>query len=181
MENNNITNYFIKQGLIFGLINILLTMLIYFLGADFFASHFIMLPIILLLISIVYPIIITIRFRKMNEGLLKFKDAFQISFFMLAISGLITAIFGIILYHVIDPEYPKMIQQKMVEHLTDFMTSMNVPEDKIQESLSQNNMQEKFSVLGQIKSYLFSLIFFALFSLLVAAIAKKNPQPFENH
>jgi hypothetical protein len=124
---NNVSSYFIRQGLIFGLINILLSILIYFMGADFFASHFIMLPVFLLLLAIIYPIFITIRYRKSNGGLLPFKDAFQISFFMMAISGLITAVFGIILYHVIDPEYPKMIQQKMTEKLTEYLTSLNVP------------------------------------------------------
>jgi uncharacterized membrane protein (DUF106 family) len=176
----NITDYFIKQGLIFGMVNVLLTILIYFLGADFLASHFIMIPGLLLVVAIIYPIVITIRYRNMNEHLLSFNDAFKISFFILAISGLITAAFGILLYHVIDPEYPKMVQQKMIEKLTDFMTSMNVPEDKIQESLQQNNMAEKFSIQGQIKSYLFSIIFYAILSLIVALIAKRNKHPFEN-
>jgi len=175
----SLTTYSVTQGLIFGLINIVLTMLIYLMGADFFASHFIMLPIILLLIMIIYPVFVTVRYRKFAGGFLSFKDAYKVSFFVMVISGLVTAIFGIILYHLIDPEYPKMVQQRMIEHLTEYMTSLNVSEEKIQQSLNKNDMAEKFTVMGQVKSYLYSIIFYGVFSLIVALIAKKNKDVFE--
>jgi len=177
---NRITSYSLRQGLIFGLINILLTLIIYFLGADFFASHFIMLPVLLLIIAIVYPIVLTIRYRKLNGGFLSFKDAYKISFFVMLISGLIVALFGILLYHVIDPEYPKMIQDKMIEKISEYMANAGLSEEKIQSSLNPNEFADKFSLFGQIKSFLFSIIFYAIFSLIVAAIAKKNEQPFDS-
>lgn len=177
---NKITPYFIRHGLIFGLVNVVLTLFIYFMGASFLADHFILVPAILLLIAIIYPIVITLRFRKMNENLLPFRDAFQISFFVMLISGLIAAIFGLLLYHVIDPDYPTQVMEKMRESLTEFMSRAGVSEEQIEEGLNQNSMAEKFSVMGQIKSFFFSIIFYAIFSLIVAAIAKRNPPMFEN-
>lgn len=177
---NKVTSYFIRQGLIFALVNIVLTMIIYFMGANFIASHFMMVPIVMVIIAIAYPIVVTIQFRKQNDGFLSFQNAFKIAFFMLAISGLITAIFGILLYHVIDPEYPQLIQRAMTEKLTEYMSGLGMSDEKIQESLSKNDMAEKFSVMGQIKSYLFSLIFYAIGSLVIALIAKKNKTPFNS-
>ena len=177
---NNLNSFIIKQGLIFGMVNVAITLLIYFLGASFFADHFIMIPLMLLLFTIVYLVVVIINYRKQNGNVLSFKNAFIISFFMMLISGFMTALFGILLYHVIDPEYPKQIQDKMAESLTEFMTRAGMSEEKIEESLSENNLEEKFSVYGQIKSFLFSIVFYGLFSLLVAVITKKNKPMFEN-
>jgi|SRR6185436_12233130 len=177
---NNITSYFIRQGIIFSLINILLTLVIYFSGPDFIANHYILVPVFLLLLAIVYPIIITIQYRKANGNVLLFKDAYKISFFMLAVSGLITAIFGIILYHVIDPDYPRLIVERLTEKITEMMASAGLSEEKIQEALDKQNLSDKFTIKGQITSYLYSLVFYGIFSLIVAAVAKRSPEPFEN-
>jgi len=178
---NNITSYSVKQGLIFGLVNIVLTMIIYFLGADFFASHFFMIPALLVLIALVYPTVITFQARKINNGLLSYKDAYRISFFMLLISGLIAAVFGILLYHVIDPEYPKQVLEKMIANITEYMASAGLSEEQIDAKLDKKDMAEKFTLMGQVKSFLFSIIFYAVISLLVAAIARKKEEtPFNN-
>jgi ABC-type antimicrobial peptide transport system permease subunit len=182
MENNSISSYYIKQGLIFGLVNILLAVLIYLLGADFFATHFILVPVVLVLIAVTYPTIVTYRARKLDcNGLLSYGDAYQISFFMLIISGLITAAFGILLYHVIDPEYPKQIQEKMIEHISEYMSSAGMSPEEIETKLNRQEMAEKFTLMGQVKSFLFSIIFYAIISLLVALIArKKENNPFNS-
>ena len=79
-----------------------------------------------------------------------------------------------------DPDYPAQVMEKMQESLTEFMTRAGVSEEQIEEGLNRNSMAEKFSVMGQIKSFFFSIIFYAIFSLIVAAIAKRNPPMFEN-
>jgi hypothetical protein len=172
-------SYIIRQGLIYSLVLIILTLFLYFVGADFFAKHFFIIPIFFLIIAIAYPVIVTIRFRKMNGNYLSFSEAFRISFFIMLIAGVISAVFGIILYHVIDPDYPRQIQERMVARMTEYLSGMGLSDDKIQESLNKNNMEEKFSVWGQTKSFLYSIIFYAIFSLIVAAIAKRNRPPFQ--
>jgi hypothetical protein len=178
--DNKVSSYIIKQGLIFGMVNVVLALLIYFMGASYFANHFFLIPLIMLVFTIVYPIVITIRFRNQNGNELSFKTAFAISFFMMLISGFITALFGILLYHVIDPEYPRQIQEKMTESLTEYMSKAGLSEEKIQDALDKNNFADKFTVYGQIKSFFLSIIFYAIFSLIVALIAKKSKPMFEN-
>src|SRR6187402_2831209 len=85
----NITKYFIRHGLIYAILSVFLTMVLYLAGADFFANHMFVIGGLFLLIALAYPIIIVIQYRKMNGNSLSFKDGFQVTFFTLSIAGLI--------------------------------------------------------------------------------------------
>src|ERR1700752_1697161 len=104
---NNLTQHFIRFGLIFGLIQVILSVLFYVAGIEFFANNMFLISILMLALGIALTIISIIRFRKNSGGYMTFKEGFAVTFFTLAIAGLLTTVFGIILYNFVDTEYPK--------------------------------------------------------------------------
>ncbi|MBK5284375.1 MAG: DUF4199 domain-containing protein [Bacteroidia bacterium] len=177
---NNLTQQFVRYGIMVGLLQVILTVLIYVAGADFFADHMILFSLMMLGIAIAISIAIIIRFRKSNDGYMTLKEGFMVTFFTLAIAGLITTAFGIILYHFIDPEYPKQLAEKAIEATQKMMERFGASQEDIEKALErQGDMSEKFTIGGQIRSYLFGLVAYAIYAVILGAIFKRSRPPFE--
>jgi hypothetical protein len=177
---SNLTQHFIRFGLIFGLIQVILSVLFYVAGIDFFASNMFLISILMLALGIGITIASIIRFRKSNGGYMTFKEGFAVTFFTLAIAGLLTTAFGIVMYNVVDTEYPKLIAEKTMEKTTEMMQKFGASEEDIEKALERNSdMTERFTVGGQIQGYLYGLIAYAIYSVILGAIFKRSKPPFE--
>ena len=178
---NNIKSYFLRHGMIYAIISILLTLLLYLAGPDFFASNMFMFSGLFLLIALIYPIVIVIQFRKQNGNEMTFKQGFLITFFTLAIAGLVTLAFGILLYNVIDKDYPVVLAEKINERTATMMQNFGMPEDQIQEQMEKSDAGEKFTIGGQVQGYLISLAVYAVLGLIIGAIFKRaRPVAFDS-
>ena len=134
----------------------------------------------MLALAIGFTIFSVLRYRKNNGGYMTLKEGFMVTFFTLAIAGLITGIVTIILYTVIDPEYPKQIAEKTIEKTTEMMQKFGASDADIEKAMErQGDMSEKFTAGGQIRSYLFGLIVYAVYAVILGAIFKKRKPPFE--
>jgi hypothetical protein len=171
---NKVTKYFLQHGLIYATISVIVTVLLYLAGPQFFSNNMFIFGALLLLLAITYPIVIVYKFRKQNDNYITFREAFLITFCTLGIAGFVTLIFGIILYNLIDPDYPKVLTEKITEKTVTMMQNFGAPQDKIDEQVAKMSQDNKFSVPGQLKSFLFSIVFYALFGLIIAAIFKKT-------
>ena len=170
-----------RHGLIYAIISILLTLLLYLAGADFFANNMFLFSGLFLVLAIVYPVYAVIQFRKQNGNEMTFKQGFLVCFFTLAIAGLITLVFGILLYNVIDPDYPKVMAEKINERTYTMMQNFGLPEDKIQEEMEKSDASDKFTIGGQVQGYLISLAIYAILALIIGAIFKRSkPVTFES-
>lgn len=177
---NNLTKHFIRYGVIYALIQIIITVAIYIAGADFFASNMFMLGFGMILFTIGYTIYSVIQFRKSNGGFMTLNEGFKVTFFMLAVGGLITTTFTIILYNFIDKEYPQIIAEKSIQKTTELLESLGVSQDEIEKKMEEaGDTTAQFTVLGQIKGYLFGLVIYAIYSVILAAIFQRKKPPFE--
>lgn len=177
---NNLKKHFIRFGIIYALIQIIITVASYIMGPEFIASNMIMFGIFMLLFTVGFSIYSIIQFRKGAGGYMTLKDGFMVTFFMLAVGGLITTAFTIILYNFIDTEYPKILAEKSIEKTAEMMESFGASEGDIEKAMENNDdMAERFTVFGQIRGYLFGLIFYAIYSVILGAIFKRSRPPFE--
>lgn len=177
--DSEVNKYFIRHGLIFGAVSIILSLLFYLLGADFFSSNMFLISIVSILFAIVYPIVITSQFRKANGGLLTFAHGFRIVFFTLLIGGVLNFLFSLLLYHVIDPEYPKILMEKIMERTAEMMKNFGASEESIQEALDNAKSRDQYSIPSQVKGFGIGIVIYAAFALLIGAILKKDQPPFD--
>jgi hypothetical protein len=177
---NNLTQHFIRYAVIYALIQIIYTILLYLIGADFIAAHFILVPLFSILIAIVFTIISISNFRKSNGNYLTFQEGFKVTFFMLAVAGLIGTLFGIIFYGFIAKEFSQEVTEKTLLQVTEWMEKLGASQEDIDKAMERSSDSgEQYTIGGQIRGYLFMLLIYGIYSVILAAIFKRNKPPFE--
>ena len=177
---NNLTKQFVRYGLIVGLLQVIIAVITYVAGVDTFANHMILFSVLMLVVALAISFVVILGFRKSNGGYMTLKEGFMVTFFTFAIAGLITTVFGIILYQFIDTEYPKQLAEKITAATQEMMEKFGASQGDIEKAMErQGDMSEKFTVAGQIRSYLFGLIAYAIYAVILGAIFKRSKPPFE--
>ncbi|GCC53305.1 DUF4199 domain-containing protein [Chryseotalea sanaruensis] len=183
MENENATpsfiNHAVKHALILGGISVVLTLAAYAIDYTLLASM--SFGFLSLAIYLGYGIYAGINYRNEIGGYLSFGKAFQHGFVVFALSALISTIFTILLYTVIDPELPAKVTEVAVENAAKMMEGFGMPEEQMEEALAKTteDTAKRYTVGGLAMGYGFSLIGCAIFALISGAIAKKKePETF---
>lgn len=172
-------NHAIKSGLIVGVISVVITLLLYIIDPSMLASMWVGLFIFALLLVLVSYF--GRQHRGEIGGFMSFGMAWGYSMQLFVIAGIIGTIFNILLYNVIDPELPGIVADKAVENAESMMGRFGMPEDQMEEALdkTRNDTIERFTVVGSLTGYLWSLIFYAILSLITGLIIKKNEPELE--
>ncbi len=184
MEESTEKNLFgeaIKTGLILGALSVILTLLIYIVDVNMLADW--KLGIGILIVSVV----IVIRFGKKyrdedsDEGFMSFGESFKFSFSSFFISSLISMVFMILLYNVIDTDLPKLITEKALQNTESMMEGFGMDSDAIDEALIQTekNMNGQFTTTGILSGSWVYILSSAFFGLIAALFIKKKKPEFE--
>jgi Protein of unknown function (DUF4199) len=166
-----------KWGAIFGIGSIVLTILLYAVDYTLLANWKMILVLLLFLGLVIYA---GINYRNQIGGFLPYGKAFQHGFIVFAVLGIISTVFTVILYTVIDPELPAKLIEVSIENAQKMMESFGMPEDQMDKAIEDTKTRsaDQFSTLGLIKGYGIGLIIYAILSLISAIFVKKN-QPEE--
>jgi hypothetical protein len=152
--------------------------LCYALGAEFMATIWIGIVIILLILGLY--VFLAVRIGKEHPGNLSFQQAFVKIVLMCMLAGLLSCVFNILLFNVIDTGFPQKMQEAVILKTTAFMERFNAPEEKIDETIEKlRNTENRYSTLALIKGYFFSLLMYAAFAAIVALILKRNKPLFD--
>lgn len=161
-------NLVIKYGVISGVAAIILS-LIGYLSDDYNISQYLSYAGMALVFGLMFKTVIDLR--NSNSGIISFKDAFAGSWKVFAIYVLISGIFGMLLFNVIDPELPSKYMQAQIDTIENGSQSDEQKEQAIEMMKKFNFYSPKWLTL----LLLFSLIIpGALFALIVALILKKE-------
>ncbi len=162
-----------KWGAIIGGASLVLTLLIYIIDYTLLANWKM---ILLLLVFLVLVVLAGINYRNQIGGFLPYGKAFQHSFITFAVMGIISTIFSIVLYTVIDPELPGKLTDVTIENTQKMMESFGVPEDQMDKAMEDAKARSagQFSASGLVMSYGIGLIIYAILSLIVALFVRKN-------
>jgi len=127
----------------------------------------------LVVIAIVYYAMKIYR-DTVNQGTLNFGNAFTIGLLVCVISGFISAVFAYIQFSFISPE----LIDKMVQISEEKLLSKGMSDDVVERSLE---MSRKFMVpwIMSLMAFVFTVFIGAIISLVMAAIVKKEPNPFQ--
>lgn len=162
----------INYGVILGIILALITTLMYVVNTELFTKWWI--GIITILIVIVTGIVSTAKSKSLLGGFMSFKEAFSSYFITVAIGLLISTAVGILIFTVLDPELAEYLNERTLEITREFMEGFGAPEEEINKALADMEGKNNFSMMNQLKSYVFGLVFQAVLGLLVALIFKKK-------
>ena len=177
MENNIKDG--LKWGIILGLINILLGVIIYVLGADWLMSNMFRPLIVLALLFITNVVILVISgisFRKSVGGFVEFKKVF-LTLFVTSVIGLFIAfIFNQALYNWIDPDYVISYKQLSIEKIYEYEDTIVQSQGQVEfdKMIDKMENEDSFGFISQLRSTSISIIVYVIISLIIAASIKKE-------
>jgi hypothetical protein len=162
----------ITFGIISGMISLLITTLIYTFNIELFISFWT--GFISILIYIVISIILLLKTKKELNNVFPFKQAFTTYFISALIGIAISMIFNIILFNFIDPAAKETIKELSIKYAVEMMQKFNTPSSAINEAVKKLQENDQFSIIELLKGSVFSIVFSALFGLLLALIFKSK-------
>jgi hypothetical protein len=168
----------IKYGIIAGLVPILYTLIAYLVNIELFVNFFAGIGIWVLMIVIL--IIAVSATKKEMGGYVSFKDAFSTFILSYSFGALLSTIFSILIFVVVDPEVSAEITELTIEKSVEMMERFGTPEDQIDAQVEAMESQNSFDTIGILKSFALGIVIYAILGLIVAAIMKKNRPEFEN-
>jgi hypothetical protein len=173
----NIKKKILKNGAIVGLEASAYTAILYALGIDAFSNWF--------LSSLVYPLIIglvcyyTIQLKKIfPDETFEFKQTFVVTLSMLMTATLVSTLWSIILFNLIDVELAKELSDRILEQTAETMEKWGAPKSAMKETLHEmRDLPAQFEPVAQLISWLKSGLFMAIISLICAAfLRRKEPK-----
>jgi hypothetical protein len=163
----------ITFGVITGVLSILITASIYIVDLKLFTAWWIGLLSIAVYLAI--GIYLLSKTKKELNGVFPFKDAFTTYFISAVIGIAISVVFNILLFNFIDTEAKDTVQDNLIEFQVNMLKKFNTPTDKIKEAVEKMTEENQFDIVPQIKGSAFSILFSAIFGLILAAIFKSKP------
>lgn len=165
----------VTPGITMGLAALAITYVAYFIDSSLLASGYFALVSLVIFFGLV--IYFGTQYRKELGGFMSFGTAFNFSFISILISGIISLVGMLLLFHVIDPSLPEVLADITFENSLKMMESFGQnPESLPTEALDNIRAQSEgsFTLGGQIKNFGFGLIGYAIIALILAAILKKR-------
>lgn len=167
-------SYTQKLTITYAIISIVLFLIMAIADGGMMFSMLIGIASFILLITL--PTLFVRNQRKANGGNISFKEAFLTSFLGLTIGGAIYMIFMFVYVNVIDVNYVENMINQQIENTLKFMQG-NVPDDEMVKTLTnmENQMRAGFTPVGLIRTFGIYMVVYGLFSLILAAIMKRQP------
>lgn len=165
----------ISQGVIGGLILVAINLLIYVIDPMLMANWWLGIAFVPLVFIVL--LVIGLNIRKAEGGYLKFGKAFLSVFIAGLIMSLLSTIWNIVLFNVVDPGLAEALMETMGDNMLAMMERFGAPIDDIEDEMKKGfeEAEAKFQIGGQILGFFTGAFWWALGALLVGAIAKKNP------
>lgn len=166
----------ITYGVIGGLITVAFNLIMYLIDPALLANWWI--GFAALPIAVIILLAGGFAIRKAEGGYLKFGAAFLNMFVIGVVMTIIGVIYQILLMHVIDPELPQFLMEKAMENMAEMMANFGMPEAQLEEAMREGaaNIESQFSIGAQILGIIWGAMFYAVLSLILALIVKRNPE-----
>lgn len=165
----------IKPGLTIGLVSLALTFIAYFIDSSLLGSGwFLLFSVVLFFVLIIY---FGKQYRTELGGFMSFGTAFNFSFIAILISGVVGLIGQILLFHVIDPSLAGVLADQAFETQMSMMESFGQDPDAMDPAVLEEmraGNAKGFTLSGQLMSFGFGLIVYAIIALILGAILKKR-------
>jgi hypothetical protein len=170
MQHLNVTA---TQGLIAAVVNFALLMV---LNMNLLAEWWV--GILALLIIVVFMFTGTAAARSAHGGIFSFGQAWVASMSVAFVAQLVSAALTLLLYQVIAPELPEVLEKLTLEKTRAMMEGFGISEDLLEPQMAEikAQMKEAYTLKGLAKNSAGGMVMWAVISLIVAAISKRSPK-----
>lgn len=170
----SLVNHALKHGMILGAISVVIVVLCYVVDFSIMVSFKFL--ALMLVIGLGYVIYAGINFRSEGDGFLSYGKAFQHGLMVLAISGVVGTIFGMILYHVVDPDLSNRMTDAIIRNTEEMMAGFGAPQESIDKAIEEmrTDMPNQFTIGGQALTFLKSMIWYAIIAAITSLFVRKN-------
>lgn len=172
MINEIVKKNGITFGVIIGIVSALITATIYAVDLNLFTEWWI--GVLSILTYLVLGIILLVKTKKELKGVFSFKDAFTTYFIAIVIGILISVLFNILLFNVVDPSAKETVNELIIKYTMNMMQKLGAPSSAINEAIAKMRENDPYSPIELLKGSLFSIGFSSIFGLILAAIFKSK-------
>lgn len=172
MINEAIKKNGITYGITLGVILALITATMYTIDLKLFVSGWI--GASTFVIYLVIGILLLVKTKKDLNGFFSFKDAFTTYFIAVLAALLISTLFSILLFNVIDPDAKETISEYLIKYMAETLQKFGTPASAVNEALAKMRETSPFSTLEQLKGLIFSLALYSILGLILAAFFKSK-------
>jgi len=164
----------LKYGLIGGLISVLSLAVSYTFGTAFLQNYLLssLIQLVFFVALIATGVMAAKEFRKINEGIINFKEAFIASIGSFIVLAVITSIFSILLYNVIDKDYAEKTKLAVLEKMEENLDKQNISDD--QKTVIIESVENRDFSYKPVKTFGIYIGVSALIALIIAASIKKD-------
>ena len=175
MTHFNVTSTY---GAVGAAMNFALIMLLYLVNMNLLAEWYV--GTLALLLIVVFQFLGTVAARKAHGIPFSFGKAWVASMTVAAVAQVLSAALTLVLYQVIAPELPGILEQITLDKSLQMMEGFGMSGDMLELQMSEikKAMREAYTAKGLAKSSAWAMLMWAVISLIVAAITRKN-QPSE--
>jgi hypothetical protein len=172
MINEVIKKNGITYGVMIGIASTLITATIYAIDLNLFTAWW--MGLLGIVISLTISIILLSKTKKELNGIFPFKEAFTTYFIAAVIGILISTIFNILLFNVIDPSAKDTLSELMIKYTVNMMQKFGSPASVINETIEKMKLSNPYSTLELLKGSVFAIVISAVFGLIFAAFFKSK-------
>ena len=141
METTNKSNS-INLGLYLGATLAAIVVLIYAIDLDLMVEWW--LSVALLTVVIAFGVVAAKRAKKNNTGLLSFKEAFVNYFLTIAVGTAISAVVGIVIFNVVDPEAAAHLNEQILLKSKQMMEGFGMTQEVIATALDEASKKDNW-------------------------------------
>ena len=172
MINETIKKNGIAFGITIGIVSALITSTIYAIDLNLFTSWWI--GVLSILTYLILGIVLLSKTKKGLNNVFSFKDAFTTYFIATLIGILISTLFNVLLFNVIDPSARETLNELMIKYTVNMMQKFGTPASAINEAIAKLKENNPYSTLELLKGSVFSIVFSSIFGLILAAFFKSK-------
>ena len=131
-----------------------------------------------LVLTFVLLVMACVQVRKQEGGVLSFGGAWGTSMQAAVVAQFGGVALSALLFMVIAPELPAILSDLTIAKSSAMMENFGLSAELVEQQMEEarDQIESAFTFIGMFKSSLWSLLFWAVISLLVAAITKKKPK-----
>lgn len=164
----------LKTGVIIAVISMIISLVIYILDPTFFAAWWFQL--VLLFVTLGFICYQGIQYRNGEGGYMDFGKAWIYSLTAMLTSGLISTLFSILLFTVVDPELAEIVADAAAETAESMARSFGAPEGAIDDAVEKAKADtlDRLTPKGYAVSFLWSILVSGIISLITGLIIRKK-------
>jgi uncharacterized membrane protein YeaQ/YmgE (transglycosylase-associated protein family) len=120
-----------------------------------------------------------VQTKKAQGGYASFREMFSAFMIGAIVYMVISTLFGLLLFQVIDTGLGDRMKEKTIVAMSERFESMGMEGEQLDESLAKMEEQDNYSVVGQLKSFLYAILIFGVIGAIASLITRKDKPAFD--